>query len=85
VSQQTCSAALESLYRISNIFYSSWDLDSYVHRSTRLLILIKDIYIYFIWSETLFSACYVLFSESIIPFTLLVMGIKTLFSFTQLY
>jgi len=36
-------------------------------RSTRVVILIKDIYIYFMGSKTLPSACYLLSDESSIP------------------
>lgn len=61
--------------RLSSSSYSSWDHDVYKDkqtdrrtgraRSTRLLTLIKKIYIYFIWSETITSACYILFKEYI--------------------
>jgi len=37
-------------------------------RSTRLVIQIKDVCIYFMGSETLPSACYILSDESSIPF-----------------
>jgi len=47
-----------------------------VARSTRLVILIKNIY--FMGSETLGSICCILSGKSVYPFTLRVTGINTI-------
>jgi len=49
-------------------------------RSTRLVILIKNIYIYSMGSETLPSACNILSDESSIPFYSTSNGYKKLFA-----
>jgi len=61
-----CMPSLNSLALIVSEISTDGQTD--MARSTRLLILIKNIYVYFMGSETLSSACYILSDESSIPF-----------------